>query len=86
MCQCCDRTRAGPAYSDHDPLCLHCGARLIWRIQRLPVAREDKIRRCRQVLADWMAHGHSEAEIRRLAKLDEMPIAELSTEPRKRGV
>jgi len=58
---------------------------LIWRIQRLPIAREDMIKRCRQVLADWMAHGHSEQEIRRLAKLDAMPIAELSTEPRKRG-
>jgi len=43
------------------------------------------IKRCRQVLADWMAHGHSEQEIRRLAKLDAMPIAELSTEQRKRG-
>lgn len=74
-CQCCERTKVGQAYPSHDPLCLHCGARLIWRIQRLlQRPREERIARCRQALADWMAHGHAEMEIRRLAKMEKMPI------------
>ena len=86
VCECCQRAREGPGYTLFDPACLFCGARLIWRIQRLlQRPREERIARCRQALADWMEHGHSEAEIRRLAKLEEMPIAELSIEPRKRG-
>lgn len=67
-CQCCHRTSLGPQYRFHCPTCLWCGARLIQRIQALPVSPEDKRSRCRQVLADWMAHGHSEAQLRALAK------------------
>jgi hypothetical protein len=80
MCECCDRTRVGPDHAWFDPLCLHCGARLIWKIQRKQITRDERVSRCRAVLQDWMKYGHSEAEIRRLVKLDEMPVApELST-------
>lgn len=79
-CDCCDKARVGPVYPMFDPACLWCGARLIWRIQRLPIAREGRIKRCRVALQDWLQYGHSEAEIRRLVKLDAMPVApELST-------
>lgn len=73
-CECCQRAGEWPAYSVHCPSCLHCGARLIRKIQRLPIQREAKIQRCRTVLADWMEHGHSEMDIRRLAKMDAMPV------------
>ena len=86
-CDCCEKSRLGPMYAVHCPSCLHCGARLIWAIQRLPISREAKISRCRAVLADWKANGHSEEEIRRLAKMDCQPLApELSTGRAKRGV
>ena len=85
-CGCCQRSKEGPGYTMFDPACHFCGARLIWRIQRLQIMREDKIRRCRVVLADWMTHGHSEMEIRRLAKLDAVPLApESSPAPKKNG-
>lgn len=88
-CDCCEKARLGPMYAVHCPSCLHCGARLIWAIQRLPIAREAKIGRCRAVLQDWLQYDHSEAEIRRLAKLEAMPLAPplstaLSTGPGKR--
>lgn len=73
-CECCQNARIGPAYATHDPTCIFFGARLIWRIQRFQIPREQKQERCRKVLADWMEYGHSEAEIRRMAKLDSMPL------------
>ena len=81
VCECCQRAREGPGYTLFDPACLFCGARLIWKIQRKnQVAREDRLARCRAVLQDWLKYGHDEAEIRRLVKLDAMPLEpELST-------
>ena len=85
-CECCQNARIGPAYAVHCPSCLHCGARLIWRIQRFQIPRQDKIERCRRAMKVWTDYGHSEAEIRRLAKLDAMPLEpELSAGPGKRG-
>ena len=55
------------------PKCLWCGARLIARIQTLERPRSEITDRCRKVLADWMAMGHDEMEIRRLAK-GPMPV------------
>jgi hypothetical protein len=52
----------------HCPTCLWCGARLIARIQALQRPRSEITARCRKVLADWMAMGHDETELRRLAK------------------
>ena len=80
MCECCTNARIGPAYATHDPACIFCGARLIWKIQRKPIPRDQKIERCRKVLQDWLKYGHDEQEIRRLAKLDALPMEpELST-------
>lgn len=79
-CECCQRAQEGPGYSMFDPACHFCGARLIWRIQRLQIGREEARGRCRKVLNDWLQYGHSESEIRRLAKLDALPLEpELST-------
>lgn len=90
LCECCQRATEGPAYPMFDPACLWCGARLIWRIQRLQIGRSDASVRCRTVLQDWLQYGHSEMEIRRLAKLSDAPIApelstDLSTGRAKRG-
>ena len=53
----------------HCETCPHCAARMIQKIQRLyPWQKEKKVEACRQVLADWTRHGHSETEIRQLAK------------------
>jgi predicted nucleic acid-binding Zn-ribbon protein len=49
--------------------CIHCGARLIQRVQRLSRQPEPaKRERCQEALQEWMAMGHEETEIRQLAK------------------
>ena len=51
-----------------NPACLHCGARLIQRLGKLPRPKDEITARRRQVLADWLAYGHAETEIRNLVK------------------
>ena len=55
-------------WDQHDPLCLYCGARLIQRIGRYRIPVSESVERRRTVLADWMAYGHDEAQLRQLAK------------------
>ncbi len=84
-CECCNSYRDWPgttAARTHSEGCLPCGARLIWAIQRLPIAKSEASARCKVVLAAWMARGHSEAEIRRLAKLPEAPLEDETAEVR----
>ena len=50
-----------------DPRCIFCGARLIQRIGKVGNTAAEITQRRRVVLADWMALGHGEAEIRELA-------------------
>lgn len=80
-CQCCAATREAPAHAWFDPACLHCGARLIQRLGKLARPKDEITARRRKVLADWMAMGHAEEDLRRLAK---GPVA-LAPEPQKRG-
>lgn len=68
MCSDCNTTREAPGHALFCPTCIWCGARLIQRIQRLPRPASEIRDRCRQVLADWMAYGHAEQELRKLAK------------------
>lgn len=68
-CDCCTAFRANENFRQGSPSCIYCGARLIWLVQRLRRGKTETADRCRAILADWVAHGHSEAEIRRLAKL-----------------
>jgi hypothetical protein len=86
-CQCCSDFREWPgtvAARRHSEGCLYCGARAIWRIQRMQIARSIAADRCRGVLAAWMKKGFAEAELRRLAKLPEPPLAP-ELEPAQRG-
>lgn len=87
-CECCEITRDFPEHPRHCPSCLHCGARYIWRIQRLRRGVEETKAWCQKALADWMRlGGHVEAEIRALAKQAVMPIRpppEKKTKAKKR--
>ena len=95
MCECCNEAQDDPAshrfFADG---CLYCAARRIQFIQRrLNLAPDDKRNRCRKALADAMANGLPELEIRRMAKLAEWQLQQpamdaqpaLSPAPRKRG-
>jgi hypothetical protein len=67
-CQDCHRASIGPGYPLHCPTCLWCGARLLKTIGRMQITAEQSVARRRKVLADWVAHGHSEQDLRALAK------------------
>ena len=74
-CTDCYRTRIGPLWRDHCPTCLWCGARYIQRIGReLTIPKDERGRMRTKALADWVAFGHSEAELRALAKSSEVPL------------
>ena len=76
MCRCCNDARPDPAsYRLFAEGCLHCAARRIQFIQRrLNLAPDVKRNRCRTALADAMANGLPELEIRRMAKLPEWQV------------
>ena len=95
MCNCCNDAREEPQhhrfFADG---CLHCAARRIQFIQRrLNLAPNDKRNRCRTALADAMALGLPEQEIRAMAKRPEWQLQQPAMEaqpaslpaPRKRG-
>ena len=76
MCHDCECARESKgAYRLYTPACLWCGARLIQSIQKRPRPASEIAARCRQVLNDWVAYGHSETQIRALAKAAAMPLA-----------
>lgn len=57
--------------------CQFCAARLIQQIGKLPVGNDAITARRRVVLADAVAFGRSETEIRRLAKGTELALEPL---------
>jgi len=67
-CKPCQTSREGPTHAFHSLGCVFCGARSIQRIKQFQIPQEQKVARCRAALAAWVAQGHAEAEIRRLAK------------------
>ena len=95
MCSCCNDARPEPqTFRLFAEGCLHCAARRIQYIQRrLNLAPDDKRNRCRKALADAMALGLPELEIRRMAKKPEWQLQQPAQEaqpaslpaPRKRG-
>ena len=76
-CEACNEARSAPeSYRMFAEGCLYCAARRIQYIQRrLPLSPEDKRNRCRKALADAMALGLPEPEIRRMAKLAAWQVA-----------
>ena len=77
MCHCCNDAREAPQHHRFFVEgCLHCAARRIQFIQRrLNLSPDDKRNRCRKALADAMALGLPEPEIRRMAKLAAWQVA-----------
>ena len=75
-CTSCQASReTNGLWHTFDPACAFCGARLIQKIGRLQLSATESTARKRAVLADWMALGHSELQIRALAKLKELALA-----------
>ena len=83
MCHCCNDAREAPQHHRFFAEgCLHCAARRIQFIQRtLRLAPSVTRDRCRAALADAVANGLPELEIRRMAKLAEWQVAELVAVP-----
>ena len=76
MCRCCNAAREAPQHHRFFAEgCLHCAARRIQFIQRtLRLAPSVTRDRCRAALADAVANGLPELEIRRMAKLAEWQV------------
>ena len=77
MCTCCNEARSAPeSYRMFAEGCLHCAARRIQYIQRrLRLGESATKDRCRVALAQAMALGLPEQEIRAMAKLAEWQVA-----------
>ena len=95
MCHCCNDARPDPAscrfFAEG---CLHCAARRIQYLQRtLRLAPSVTRDRCRAALADAVALGLPEQEIRAMAKRPEWQLQQPAQDaqpeslpvPRKRG-
>lgn len=67
-CPCCNTAKSFPGYRMFNPACLHCGARIIQSFGALQIGPSERRTRRQAMLAEWVAHGHSEAQIRELAK------------------
>ena len=76
MCHCCNDAREAPQHHRFFAEgCLPCAARRIQYIQRtLRLAPSVTRDRCRASLADAVANGLPELEIRRMAKLAEWQV------------
>ena len=95
MCHCCNDAREAPQHHRFFAEgCLHCAARRIQYLQRtLRLAPSVTRDRCRAALADAVANGLPELEIRRMAKLPEWQLQQPAQDaqpaslpaPRKRG-
>ena len=81
MCTCCNEARPDPkSYRFFAEGCLHCAARRIQYLQRtLRLGAEETRARCRKALADAMALGLPELEIRRMAKLAAWQLAPIES-------
>lgn len=86
-CPCCSDARNWPgtvAAKRYVENCLWCGARYIrllptqGRINGRPLTKDEAADRRRKVLAIWMKAGHSEADLRALAKGEALPLEPLS--------
>ena len=81
MCECCNEAREAPQYHRFfADGCLHCAARRIQYLQRTLRLGESATRdRYRAALAQAMALGLPELEIRRMAKLAAWQLAPIES-------
>ena len=68
ICQDCQRASLSAQYKTFNPACIHCGARIIQFLGRQQIAASLCSERRTKELKVWTDLGHSEVEIRRLAK------------------
>ncbi len=67
MCPECAARREAPAWPAYSIKCPYCGARIIQSIRgRKAVPTEERTRRAKAALADWVKWGHDESLIRQL--------------------
>lgn len=84
MCSDCEASRTCSGhYRLFSPACIHCGARLIQAIGKVGKTAAEITQRRRVVLADWMAMGHDEQELRALAAAKTPALAPATKETRK---
>lgn len=78
-CACCQASRETNGHYNYfnNRGCLCCSARIIQKIQRLPIAKSDVSRRCKAMLDESVAAGFSEEKIRALAKSSDMAVEPL---------
>jgi hypothetical protein len=69
-----------------NPACVYCGARLIRQLASLPIAPEEVTKRRKAALELWLAHGHSEEQIRELkaGPLALEPVPDAQSRPKGR--
>lgn len=67
MCANCDAAKHYPRHPVFCPSCIWCGGRYIHMLGTLPISKILIRDRRRHVLATWIAHGHLECQLRRLA-------------------
>lgn len=77
MCKDCQAAKESPDYRMFDPTCLYCGARLLQRLESLPIGVTECRQRQKSALSLWQTMGHAEQDLRRLYK------GPLSTGPEK---
>jgi len=69
MCSNCAIARTNQDYRLYDPACLHCGARIIQQMPLVSLGKTECSQRRTAALAAWVAHGHSELQIRAMVKV-----------------
>ena len=68
-CECCQAARETTNHWRYFALqCAYCGARLIQKLGKLSVTQAEITQRRKAVLADWVAFGHLESEMRDLVR------------------
>lgn len=69
-CDDCRLARSDVLWFRFNPACATCGARCLWFLQRMRLPLQQKRERLQKALADWMAYGHAEEQLRTLATQD----------------
>lgn len=84
-CACCQASRETNGHYNYfnNRGCIWCAARILQKIQRLPIARSEASKRCKAMLDESVAAGFSEQNIRAMAKSSDMALEPLPIKERK---
>lgn len=92
MCKECQIAKQDPAYWIFNPACIHCGARILRKLESMPIGQSECRQRQKNMLKHWQAMGHDELELRRLYKhgpcigpvAEPVSVAQSETKPQSR--